>query len=780
MKITMKILLGVMGAVILVAAAAIIFITLIVDPNDYREDISSLVKQQTGRELDISGDLELTFFPWLGVRTGRLDLSNPPAFGDASMLTVEQAEIRVKLLPLLQSKLEVDTIVLVEPVVHLVVAADGVSNWQDLSAQGSRDPSEPAGVMGALAIQGIDLTRGKLIWEDRQSGSTYVLREVGLATGEILGGQPAGVELGFVYDAEDLDHPVSMNLNSTVRLDLDHELVEVTDLALQGNYGPSASADVKFDALTIDLARSTINTEQLDLDGTYASADLVSPIAAKIKTGLNANLTDGVVDLAGTAAQVTYGTVNADVGAKTLRYDPGRATIAATTLTLDGIYETHEIQTVLPTVSANIDQQQINLPDFTAVVDGVEANLDLELAEFLGNAKYSGRLVTKAFKPADLLARFALDFASADPGALAGARLSTVFEGGLNRVKLDELSFQLDDTLLQGFMEIERFVEPKIRFDIDIDEIDVDRYAPAGGEPVETGAAVVVLPVGLFRQLDANGELKIARLKVSGVRMTDIDIGVASTAEGMTVKPMNANLYGGTMQGEMQFVEVNDTAVLNIRQVMEQVDIGPLLADTGVTDRLAGKGRLALDIRAEEVNGQPKTRGNADFHFYDGAVRGFDLRKIYLQARQIYNQQRGKEQAVATDDREEFKFTEMTGTLAFDEKSASNGDLLIKSPLFRITGEGTADLSANRLDYLVNATVVESAKGQGGEELSDLKGVTLPIRITGALESPVYRLDVGKLLQGVVREQVNKETEKLEKKLEEKLGNELQKLLKIN
>ena len=156
-----------------------------------------------------------------------------------------------------------------------------------------------------------------------------------------------------------------------------------------------------------------------------------------------------------------------------------------------------------------------------------------------------------------------------------------------------------------------------------------------------------------------------------------------------------------------------------------------------------------------------------------------------MQAKKIYNERKGREEEVASEELEEFKFTEMKGTLEFNERTASNDDLEIKSPLFRITGRGQADLAANQLNYLVLATVVESAKGQGGEELGELKGVTLPIRISGGLDSPVYTLDVATILKLTLQRRVEKEVEeklqeKLGDELKDQLGDELQKLFKID
>jgi AsmA protein len=72
---------------------------------------------------------------------------------------------------------------------------------------------------------------------------------------------------------------------------------------------------------------------------------------------------------------------------------------------------------------------------------------------------------------------------------------------------------------------------------------------------------------------------------------------------------------------------------------------------------------------------------------------------------------------------------------------ARNDDLLIKSPLLRVGGEGVIDLGSDRIDYLVKPTVVATSKGQGGHDLADLSGVTIPVRVEGPLKSPGYTID---------------------------------------
>ncbi|MBF0187554.1 MAG: AsmA family protein, partial [Magnetococcales bacterium] len=84
-------------ALILVVAAVVI--PMVVDPNDYKSEIATLVKDQTGRSLEISGDIQLSLFPWVGLKLGAVELGNADGFGPNPMAIVEAADLRVKLLP---------------------------------------------------------------------------------------------------------------------------------------------------------------------------------------------------------------------------------------------------------------------------------------------------------------------------------------------------------------------------------------------------------------------------------------------------------------------------------------------------------------------------------------------------------------------------------------------------------------------------------------------------------------------------------------------------------
>ena len=54
--------------------------------------------------------------------------------------------------------------------------------------------------------------------------------------------------------------------------------------------------------------------------------------------------------------------------------------------------------------------------------------------------------------------------------------------------------------------------------------------------------------------------------------------------------------------------------------------------------------------------------------------------------------------------------------------------------------------------------MVATAGGQGGKELSDLAGVTVPVRLNGPFTAPQYKVDFGGIAASAVKATIEKRT----------------------
>ena len=91
----------------------------------------------------------------------------------------------------------------------------------------------------------------------------------------------------------------------------------------------------------------------------------------------------------------------------------------------------------------------------------------------------------------------------------------------------------------------------------------------------------------------------------------------------------------------------------------------------------------------------------------------------------------------------------------------------MKSPFLRIGGAGKFDVGRGNVDYTARATVVDTSKGQEGAELAALKGVTVPVLLSGPFEAIDWKIQWSQVAAAAVE---NKLKEKLSEKLGAKLG----------
>ena len=181
--------------IILVLSIGVITITLInFDPNNYKDTIAAKIKEQTGRTLNINGDIDLTLYPWLGINVESISLSNAANFGDRPFLETKTIKARAKLLPLLRKELEMDTLILHGAKVNLARDAKGVNNWDDLvNPENKKQNTNQHLPFAALILGGIDIKDMSIQWRDMQQGVEYNITNTNIHTGELKLGEPIDI-----------------------------------------------------------------------------------------------------------------------------------------------------------------------------------------------------------------------------------------------------------------------------------------------------------------------------------------------------------------------------------------------------------------------------------------------------------------------------------------------------------------------------------------------------------------------------------------------------------
>ncbi|NOY53178.1 MAG: AsmA family protein [Deltaproteobacteria bacterium] len=211
--------------------------------NKYKEPILARVEKTIDRKVEL-GDIRLTLFTGIGVRLSDLIVGNVEGFRSEPMLTMKGLDLKVKLLPLLRKKVEVERVVLREPRIVIEKNEDGVFNFSDLvggdrsAPQESKAPpasgTDSPSVLGALLVSRIRITGGRLAYYDAK---IPVLQE--------------GVKienLNLNLENVSLDRAVSFSLSFGINR-------KKTDLQLSGTVGPvGRKIDLKSMPLSLQVA----------------------------------------------------------------------------------------------------------------------------------------------------------------------------------------------------------------------------------------------------------------------------------------------------------------------------------------------------------------------------------------------------------------------------------------------------------------------------------------------------------------------------------------------
>ncbi|MFT5657836.1 MAG: AsmA protein [Gammaproteobacteria bacterium] len=267
-------------AVIFVAAIAGVFIATF-DANQYKQDLSDLVRDETGRDLQFYGDVSLTFYPALGMKLGALSLSNAPGFGSEPMIKVNKVSISVDVASIIAFSPEIDQLILDSLEINLQKNKKGITNWDDLikpdetqasgttpSATAADSDAKPMKISGAFG--GLNITNAQLSWMDAQAGAEYQLQNLMIKTGRITPDAPFAFQMQVALESKG-EIKADVDLESQIQYLFDKAQLNLTDLALNiaatGEQLPLGKMQVGLNAksIVLNLQRRSVSLKGLVL-----------------------------------------------------------------------------------------------------------------------------------------------------------------------------------------------------------------------------------------------------------------------------------------------------------------------------------------------------------------------------------------------------------------------------------------------------------------------------------------------------------------------------------
>ena len=704
------------GAVFVITAAALTYIAATFNPNDYKSKIIQLVQEKKQRTLKLDGDIKLTLFPNIGANINRVSISEFQSM--QNFATVESVQVSLALLPLFSKQVVVNQVAINGLNAKLIKYKNGKTNIDDLlSGDEKKD----------------EATKTETVKSESESPPVKF---------DIAAVSLHNLNFSYLDEKSAAQYEVNKLNLKTGRIAFGVPIKLKLDALIKANK-PKLNLTTKVQGnllLNPEIEQYGMQNANVQVNGNALD---ISNLALQLKGNFNQLKQDLTADklLLTFAGIQAKNSLSANLDVPKLYLNGGQLSSETFILDLEMAQPLQKFQVKLATtVNGNLEKKIINLADLTLKVSGA--------GDALPNKAVSGEMKGSIHMQGDSL-----------QAKLAGGILQS-------QVKIQ--------------MAVNNFAQPAIKFDMEIDQFDVDAYLPKvelAAPTTEAASLDEPLDLSALRSLNLDGRLRVSAFKAANLKIAKMDMGVKAKQGIVEVSPLSANLYQGSVHGSLQ-INAQATPAITIKQKLSGISIAPLLKDVADFDTLMGRGDVTLDLKAQgnTVNALKKSlNGNMALLLKDGAIKGINIAKKIRDVQGKF----GKDSAAqieSANKEEQTDFSEMKASFKVTQSVAHNDDLSMKSPLLRLSGVGDIDIGNDSINYLARATLAKTLEGQGGSD--QVGGLTLPVRLSGPFTNLKYKLEFGSMVSEATKQKIEAKKEEIKTQIKTEIQDKLKGKLK--
>ena len=246
--------------------------------------------------------------------------------------------------------------------------------------------------------------------------------------------------------------------------------------------------------------------------------------------------------------------------------------------------------------------------------------------------------------------------------------------------------------------------------------------------------------------VDAALELTVAGLLIRKIKIGESNLKVTLRNGILVTDLTKMALYGGVGKARVTTRGGRGVPVLSLNSTLTKVKANPFMRDAMNLDRVEGTANIKVRINTRGRSQREMIQalaGGGKVTFLDGAIQGINLGAM---VRNIKSAFLGSDASQT----EKTDFSEMGGSFQIRRGILTNNDLLLKSPLLRLTGKGKIDMPKRWIDYRIEPKLVASTTGQGGA--AGATGISVPVNIKGPWHDIGYSPDLGAMLGDLAKQ----------------------------
>lgn len=282
----------------------------------------------------------------------------------------------------------------------------------------------------------------------------------------------------------------------------------------------------------------------------------------------------------------------------------------------------------------------------------------------------------------------------------------------------------------------------------------------------------IVLPQLIHGYSQMRGEVHIGEIIIMNVHLNSALVGLHWQDNILTLRPVQASLYGGSLNGFARGKNFTVVPAWNWDFTLTHVDMQPLLLDANGANskfKLTGTGLVRIVASTQGTTRQQvleNLNGSTEFAIQNGALEGIDVNYLLKTVQGLID----KNSTGTPDNTDQTKFASFTGSLLINNGLAETNNLLLTADMFNVKGQGSYQLPNQILDLKLQVQAPDINKNWG-----------IPFAINGPLSKPSVVLDLREVNKEIAAKEIDKAKEKVRDTIKEKIpgpaGDYLQSLL---
>jgi AsmA protein len=192
-------------------------------------------------------------------------------------------------------------------------------------------------------------------------------------------------------------------------------------------------------------------------------------------------------------------------------------------------------------IKGNFGISQFSNPIYTFDLDVNQVNIDKYMTASSTGKKISDK-PTNLSSLSSLLADGSLRVGSLKYGKTNATNIKVHLIADGKKLNFSPLSAKVDDSQIKGSFAISQFAKPLYTFDLDIDQLDVDKYASSSSAEAKSSGESKPLDLSALKTLNADGNLRIGNLKYGKTKASNISIDLKADGQKLTLNPLAAKI----------------------------------------------------------------------------------------------------------------------------------------------------------------------------------------------------------------------------------------------